>query len=101
MPIKPSEAEEKYFKSLEHKKMKTAETEKEKKETEEEKARRRDLHYMCCPKCGHDLEEVAFREIMIDRCTTCRGVWLDVGELESIAKEETGLIHDLFSLFRS
>ena len=39
---------------------------------------------MKCPRCGHDFEELQHGSIMIDRCTHCRGVWLDPGELNRL-----------------
>jgi hypothetical protein len=43
------------------------------------------LHWMKCPKCGSDLEEIAFRGVKIDKCFVCGGVYLDDGELEQLA----------------
>ncbi len=37
-----------------------------------------------CPKCGADLKEVKHGHILIDVCPSCKGVWLDAGELEMI-----------------
>ena len=43
-----------------------------------------------CP-LGHGaLAEVRHDEVVIDRCDTCGGVWLDAGELEQIVREDTG-----------
>jgi Zn-finger nucleic acid-binding protein len=42
---------------------------------------------MRCPKCGRKLEESVYQNVRIDRCTGCRGVWLDPGELETLAPE--------------
>lgn len=39
-------------------------------------------HWMKCPKCGHDLEEKCYEDVLIDQCTNCNGIWLDGGELE-------------------
>jgi hypothetical protein len=47
-----------------------------------------ELCSMRCPKCGRKLEETVYRRVRIDRCTGCGGVWLDPGELETIAPEE-------------
>jgi uncharacterized protein with PIN domain len=44
----------------------------------------RDSHYMRCPKCGGQLEEVEFQHMKIDRCTDCGGIWLDKGEMEML-----------------
>ena len=40
-----------------------------------------------CPKCGGQTDAINYggdSGIIIDRCTGCRGVWLDGGELERI-----------------
>ncbi|HEY3286815.1 MAG TPA: zf-TFIIB domain-containing protein [Gemmatimonadaceae bacterium] len=37
-----------------------------------------------CPKCGADLQPTKHGHIMIDVCPSCKGVWLDAGELEMI-----------------
>jgi Zn-finger nucleic acid-binding protein len=47
-----------------------------------------DLCRMRCPKCARKLEETIYNEVRIDRCTGCGGVWLDPGELETLAPEE-------------
>lgn len=42
-----------------------------------------------CPRCGEKLEEICFMEVedlLIDRCPTCQGIWLDKGELPKIEK---------------
>ena len=44
--------------------------------------RERTSHFMKCPKCGADLNEVRKGQVMIDVCPDCRGIWLDAGELE-------------------
>lgn len=44
----------------------------------------RDLN---CPKCAGTTDAVNYggdTGIFIDRCTTCRGIWLDAGELEKV-----------------
>jgi len=44
----------------------------------------RDLN---CPKCGGQTDAVNYggdSGIIIDRCTSCGGIWLDAGELEHI-----------------
>lgn len=43
---------------------------------------------MRCPKCGRKLGEILYQKVRIDRCTGCGGVWLDPGELETLAPEE-------------
>jgi hypothetical protein len=54
------------------------------KETAAERQKLRDLHYMKCPKCGHDLKVEPLDGIEIDRCTFCEGFFVDAGELEQL-----------------
>lgn len=41
---------------------------------------------MLCPKCGGRLKELTFRNVLIDECTVCGGIWLDKGELEVLTE---------------
>jgi hypothetical protein len=50
----------------------------------EERKRLRDLHYMKCPKCGHDMKAEDVVGVEVDRCTFCEGLYLDAGELEQV-----------------
>jgi len=35
---------------------------------------------LLCPKCRVALEEISYRNVTIDKCNNCEGVWLDKGE---------------------
>ena len=37
-----------------------------------------------CPKCQGTLESYTFLEYLLDRCSSCGGVWLDKDEVDSI-----------------
>ena len=52
---------------------------------------RKEQHWMKCPKCGTDLEEVNLQDVMIDRCPECEGIWLDHGELEFLVDGQAKL----------
>ena len=41
-----------------------------------------------CPRDGTQLVEVERSGVRVDACRTCRGVWLDRGELEKILERE-------------
>ncbi len=100
MPLKPSEQEEEYFARMEFERKKKVEEEKHRKLSDEEKKRLKELHYMRCPKCGMELIEIAYKNIKVDECSECEGIWLDAGELETVSKlEKTGL-DKLFSVFK-
>jgi uncharacterized protein len=53
-------------------------------EAQEERQRLRDLHYMKCPKCGHDMREEDLEDVKVDRCTFCEGIYFDAGELDRV-----------------
>ncbi|KZS69043.1 hypothetical protein A4G26_07635 [Mycobacterium kansasii] len=44
---------------------------------------------MICPRCGSEMETYSRSGINVDRCTGCRGVVPDRGELESLIDAET------------
>ena len=43
---------------------------------------------MLCPKCKSGFETVAYENIKVDRCTTCKGIWFDILEQEDLKKIE-------------
>ena len=44
-------------------------------------------HWMKCPKCGSELKEEAFQEVVkIDTCSECGGQFFDRGELDLLLK---------------
>ena len=101
MVEKPSPSEEEYFARLEFERRKKAADERATGLVQEERRRLKELHHMRCPKCGMELVEVSFQDIRVDRCSSCSGVWLDTGELEAVATNESGgFLKGLSGLFR-
>jgi uncharacterized protein len=41
---------------------------------------------MQCPNCSNLMQESKKFEVDIDYCPTCKGVWLDRGEINKLAK---------------
>lgn len=41
---------------------------------------------MVCPACKEDMLILEFRDVEIDFCARCHGVWLDEGELSQLAR---------------
>ncbi|MBF0392890.1 MAG: zf-TFIIB domain-containing protein [Alphaproteobacteria bacterium] len=39
---------------------------------------------LMCPNCNVAMQDVARKDVQIDICPQCRGVWLDRGELEKL-----------------
>lgn len=49
-------------------------------------AAQREAHWMRCPKCGGQMQEKSLENVMVDQCTSCKGVYFDAGELEMLVK---------------
>jgi Zn-finger nucleic acid-binding protein len=43
---------------------------------------------MICPVCKHAMIVVEYRNIELDYCHSCKGVWFDSGELELLLKSQ-------------
>jgi len=43
---------------------------------------------MVCPVCKYDMIVVEYRNIELDYCNNCKGVWFDSGELELLVKSQ-------------
>jgi hypothetical protein len=100
MPVRPSEKEEEYFARVEFERKKKEQEESRKRLEAEEKKRLKELHYMRCPKCGMKLIEISYKNIDVDKCSSCNGIWLDAGELEAISKYEKGMLDKWFVVFK-
>lgn len=98
--MKPSEKEAEFIARMEFEKRKKIEEEKHIKLKEEEKNKLKELHNMRCPKCGMELIEIDYKEIKVDKCSECAGIWLDAGELEVVSKLEKSGLDKLFSVFK-
>ena len=65
-----------------------------------EKKRQKELHHMHCPKCGQKLATDHYGPVEIDVCPSCRGLWLDANELETILASETGILKSAIKILR-
>ena len=65
----------------------------------EERELARELHLMKCPKCGMQLEEIGFGDVLVDKCFSCDGLWLDKGELDRIREKDAGFLGGLLRVF--
>lgn len=100
MPVKPTDQEEEYFARIEQEMKKKIAERTRGEASEEEREKLRELHFMKCPKCGMDLIEIDFKGMKIDECSSCRGLWLDAGEFDAMAKIEKPVLEKLFSIFK-
>ena len=97
---KPSRNEDEYFAKQELERRKKWAAEQSAKTSVDEKERLKQAHWMKCPKCGNDLQEIGLHGVKVDQCAHCGGIFLDAGELEQIEKHDAGVVNRVFSLFR-
>ena len=83
---KPTPIEEKYFLEEDEIIIQKLRTALNKKREKEFKKKCKETHWMKCPKCGSDLEEINYQNVMIDRCNECKGIWFDYGELDILIR---------------
>jgi len=90
-----SKSEDEWFRLNEQELLETArqarlkrEQERAAKEKAEETKRLKDLHFMKCPKCGHDMKEEKLESVAVERCTHCEGIFFDAGELEAVFRKQ-------------
>jgi uncharacterized protein len=100
MPVKPSDPEEEYFTRVELERRRRLAEERQAHMEKEERERLRVLHFMRCPKCGAELEEVPFGDVKVDKCFQCEGIFLDSGELELLMKKDSGFVGKLLQVFK-
>lgn len=97
---KPSRPEEEYFAKQELERRKKWAQEQSAKMAAEEKEKLKQAHWMKCPKCGRDLQEIDLHGVKVDQCANCGGVFLDAGEIDQLSKHEEGVMSRVFHLFR-
>jgi len=60
----------------------------EKMKQEQSEAQETEHALMRCPKCGTKLNTVKHYDVTVEECPSCQGMWLDRGELETLAQRE-------------
>ena len=69
-------------------------------QTQAEKLRLKELHWMHCPKCGQQLATETCDAVEIDVCPSCKGVWLDAGELGTVVESRGSFFHSCLRILR-
>lgn len=54
-----------------------------------------------CPKCDAQLFSLRFKEVEVDFCERCRGLWLDAGELEALMRQTGAAADDPLLAFQN
>ena len=98
---KPSQSEDEYFVREDAEKKRKIALQLKKQTQADEQQRLKALHWMRCPKCGMQLQEVRLRGADVDVCFACNGVFLDQGELEHLQKpEHKGVMAAILNWFK-
>ncbi len=66
----------------------------------EAEAARQERMGTCPAGCEGKLVQEDFRDLVIDRCHSCGGVWLDPGELQKIATDDPSIVRGFLDFFR-
>lgn len=45
-------------------------------------------HWMKCPKCGNQMNEIDMSSLKVDQCGSCHGLYFDNGELDMLLKSQ-------------
>ena len=96
-----SRNEEEYFHKLEIELKKKISEQQQREVKAQERKRLKELHNMCCPKCGMGLVTIDYKGVAIDECSDCKGIWLDANELDQIMAMEKGTLNRLLTIFKS
>ncbi|MBF8287910.1 MAG: hypothetical protein HW381_1018 [Candidatus Rokubacteria bacterium] len=99
MPVTPSDQEEEYFARQEFERRKKALTEQESRAAEGERQRILAVARNRCPKCAAPLVTITYRNVELDKCSSCEGLWFDSGELDKVLAEEGGFLSGLKRIF--
>jgi uncharacterized protein len=67
---------------------------------ETEKRQMKEMHWMHCPKCGQKLATEHHGPVEIDLCPSCRGLWLDTNELETILASERDFLRSCLKILQ-
>ena len=98
---RPSDAEEEYM-ARENADLRRANALAMRRQTEQaERERLKALPAMHCPKCGVALDTLTLQGVQVERCFSCKGTWLDAGELEQLAEKDLGVLARIVDAFRS
>ena len=43
--------------------------------------------YLLCPRCKIDMKKLIKKDVVIDICKKCGGMWVDKGEIQKLSEE--------------
>ena len=58
------------------------------------------LHHMRCAGCGWELETIAFKGILINKCFNCGGAFLKEDAMEKLCGKDTQFFQSILDMFK-
>lgn len=58
------------------------------------------LHYMKCPKCGHDLVTKRLHYVDVDQCSSCGVLVLEAHDIDRFVTEEKSVLKTFIDFFK-
>jgi uncharacterized protein len=100
--MKPKQHEDEYIWAQELQQRMAKLRKQQQAESEAEKLSLKEAHWMHCPKCGQKLSMEKCGAVEIDVCPSCKGVWLDAGELGTIVEGagQASFFHNCLRILR-
>jgi uncharacterized protein len=100
--MKPNRSEDEYIWVQELQQRMAKQEREQQAKSDAEKLRLKEAHWMHCPKCGQKLSPEKCGAVEIDVCPSCKGVWLDMGELGTIVESagQGGFFHTCLRILR-
>lgn len=97
---KPGKTEEEYFSQRDLENLKKIAQQKRGEMQAAELTQLKETHYGRCARCGMPMEQLVFKGVSIDKCFHCGGVFLDNGELEKLAGNESHFWERVTEIFK-
>src|SRR5512137_82444 len=85
--VKPTQGESDYFAMEDAFKKRKLALSMKKEMAEAEAKRLKELHHLHCPGCGQKMQEVVLRDVPVDVCFSCDGVFLQRDDLLAFQKQ--------------
>jgi uncharacterized protein len=59
------------------------------------------LHYMKCPRCGHDLLKKRMTQIEVEQCSSCGVLVLKPEDIDNFVADEKSILKSLIDFFKA
>jgi uncharacterized protein len=97
----PSSTEDEWFAKEDAEKKRKLALQQKRALAEAEQKRLKELHWMHCPKCGMQMQEVRYQELTVEVCFSCGGAFLDQGDMDRIAHpQQKGIMAAILNWFK-